>query len=203
MKYAIVTLGCLVLACGCTVANDYRVPRGAKTDRSYRSVAGSVQIGSEAVVARAKTVAGNIEIDDGATTRSISSVAGDIFIGKNVTIDGAVSTVAGDIRIGAGTRISGKVTSIAGDMDLDGCRIEDRVRITKGSLHTSGTTALPGGILVRHARSTDDDDNSPTIDIGSGADIARIEVEPDTPVDLRISRSAHIGPITGATPTYY
>lgn len=202
MKYVLVTFGCLVLACGCTVANDYRVPRGAKTDRSYRSVAGSVQIGSEAVIARAKTVAGNIEIDDGATTRSISSVAGDISIGKNVTIDGAVSTVAGDIRIGAGTRISGKVTSIAGDMDLDGCRIEDRVRITKGSLHISGATSLPGGILVRHARSIDDE-NIPTIDIGSGADIASIEVEPDTPVDLRISRSARIGPITGATPTYY
>jgi UDP-3-O-[3-hydroxymyristoyl] glucosamine N-acyltransferase len=161
-----------------------------------------VHIGSNAAIDGARTVAGDIEIDDGAATRSLRSVAGDIRIGERVRIDGNVSTVAGDIHIGAGAHVSGRVTSIAGDVDLDGCRIGDRVRITKGSLHTSGATALPGGILVRHARSTDDD-NIPTIDIGSGTDVARIEVEPDTEVDLRISRSARVGKITGATPTYY
>jgi predicted acyltransferase (DUF342 family) len=199
---ALTLLASAFFAPGCTIADDYRIPDGAKTQRSYHSIAGAVHIGSNAAIDRVRTVAGKIAIDDGATTHSLSSVAGDIRLGERVRVDGDVSTVAGNIHIGAGTRVSGKVTSIAGTIDLNGCRVDGLVRVTKGSLDTSGPTALPGGILVRHVHSTYDE-NTPTIDIGSGADVASIEIEPDMEVDLRISRNARVGKVTGAKPTYY
>ena len=187
---------------GCTLVTDYQIAEGAKMQRSYRSIAGSVHIGRDAAIHRAKTIAGSIHVNNGATTRSLSSVAGEIRIGESVNVDGDISTIAGNIRIDARTRVTGEVTSIAGAMELSGCRVEGLVRVTKSSLSTRDATRLPGGIFVRHASSGDDKPVT-RIDLGPGADVASINVEPDTTVDVRISREAHVGKVTGTTPTYY
>ncbi len=186
----------------CTIAGDYRVDPGAKTSRGYRTIAGAVHIGQDAVVDGAKTIAGNIDIDDGATTKSLRTIAGEIRIGQRVTIHGDVSSIAGNIRVGAGTNIAGKLTTIAGAIELTGCQIDGPVRLTTGSLHTRDATALPAGITVKRGRSGDEE-TIPHIDIGPGADVASIEIDPKATVDLRISRRARVGSITGATATYY
>lgn len=188
--------------CGCTIAGDYHVADGAHMQRGYRSIAGAVQIGSDAIIRNATTVAGAIEVGDRATTRSLNSVAGEIQIGERTNIDGDVSTVAGAIRINARTHVTGEVGSIAGAIDLNGCRVDGRVSVTKGSLRTRGPTLLPGGIVVRGAHSMGND-NPPRIDIGPGADVASIHVEPGTEIDLHISREAHVGTVSGATASYY
>lgn len=187
---------------GCTIAGDYRVGEGEKTGRGYRTIAGSVHIGRDASVNHTKTIAGAIAVDDGATTKSLRTIAGEIRIGERATVNGDVSTVAGNIHIGTGTRVTGKATTIAGAIELNECRIDGPVRLTKGSLHTRGATVLPAGIVVKRGRSSDEE-NIPQLDIGPGAEIASIAVEPKTPVDLRISRQARVGQITGAAATYY
>lgn len=199
---ALSSLVLVLLASGCTLASDYRISDGARTQRSYRSVAGSVHIGRDAAIHDAKTVAGAIHVDDGASTQSLSSVAGEIHIGERATVQGDVSTVAGDIRIDAGTRVTGSLSSTAGAIELNACRVDGAVRVTKGSIDTRGATLLPGGIVVRHAHSVGDE--RPTqIDIGPGTDVASIDAEPDTEVDLRVSRAARVGKVTGVTATYY
>lgn len=199
---ALLALTLTLAAPGCTLVTDYRIADGAKTPRSYRTVAGSVHIGREAAIEHARTVAGSIHVDHGATTRSLSSVAGEIRIGEAVSVDGDVSTVAGGIRIDAGAHVTGEVSSIAGAIGLSGCRIDGPVRVTKGSLSTRGATLLPGGIIVRHT-ALKNDQPAPRIDIGPGADIASVNVAPETEVDLRISREAHVGKVTGTTATSY
>jgi hypothetical protein len=196
------TLAFALATSGCTIAGDYRVGEGEKTGRGYRTIAGSVHIGRGAVVDGAKTIAGNIEVEDGAATRTLHTIAGEIHIGQRATIQGDVSTIAGNIRIGTGTHIAGKVTTIAGEIELNGCRVDGPVRLTQGSLHTRDATVLPAGIIVKRARSSDEE-NIPRLDIGSGAEIASIEVEPNAIVELRISREARVSQITGATAVYY
>lgn len=188
---------------GCSIAGGYRIADGAQMSRSYRTVAGSVQVGREASIHGAKTVAGTINVENGATTRSLKATAGEIRVGESVKVAGDVSTLAGSIRIGKDSHVTGKVTLTAGNMELTGCRIDGPVHITKGDLRTQGATRLPSGLLVRHARVRDDDHELPRIDIGPGADVAFIEVEPDTEVDLRVSREARVGQVTGATATLY
>lgn len=201
-KALALALALAVATSGCTIAGDYRVEPGAKAARSYRSIAGSVRVGREAVVNGVRTIAGSIEIDDRATTQSLSTVAGEIRIGQHASIHGDVSSIAGAIRVGAGTHISGQLTTVAGEIQLSGCRIDGLVRLTTGSLQTRDATVLPAGIVVKHRRPNDEDD-IPRIDIGPGADVASIEIDPKTVVELRISHDARVGPITGATAAYY
>ena len=124
-------------------------------------------------------------------------------LGPRASVAGDVSTIAGNIHIAAGARISGKVSTIAGKIELNGCRIDGPVHLTKGALHTRDAVTISGGIVLKRDRSFGDDDETPAIDIGPGADIASIEIKPKAEVDLRISRDARVGKITGATATYY
>lgn len=195
-------LGSLLATSGCALVTGYRIADGAKMPRSYRTVAGSVHVGRDAAINDAKTVAGEIRVAAGATTRSLGTVAGEIRIGERANIDGNVATVAGGIRIGEGSHVSGGVSSIAGDIELNGCHIAGPVSIKKGSLQSRGVTRISAGIVVHHA-DTPDNRNATRVDIGSGADVASVEVEADTKVELRISREARVGKITGVEPTYY
>jgi hypothetical protein len=198
----LLALGSMLGVSSCAVAGSYRVADGAQTLRNYRTVAGSVQVGRDAAIGSARTVAGEIRVADGAATRSLASAAGAIRIGENARIEGDVSTVAGAIRIGRGAHVSGSVSSIAGAMELDDCRIEGEIKVTAGDLRIRGATQANAGILVRRADAHGD--SHPTrLDIGAGADIASIAVERDAQVDLRISRDARVGKITGIEATYY
>jgi len=200
----IVLLAMLVLATsGCSIAGGYHIAEGSQMPRGYRTVAGDVRVGRNATIHGARTVAGRIDVGDGATTHSLNATAGEIRIGESVKVDGDVSALAGHIWIGAGTHVTGGVTQTAGSIELNDCRIDGQVRITKGDLRTRGATSLPAGLLVRHTRVRDDENERPRIDIGAGAEVAFIEVEPDTEIDLRISRDARVGKITGATATAY
>jgi acyl-[acyl carrier protein]--UDP-N-acetylglucosamine O-acyltransferase len=205
--FTVTALSMLTLAiafCGCSLAGTQRVADGASTSRSYNSVAGEVRVGRDATINNARNVAGTIDIGDRATTGSLKTVAGEIKVGEAVKVDGDVSTVAGEIRIGRGTRVSGEVATIAGEIRLDGCHVEGAVRLSQGSLRTRGAVVLSRGIVVRRPKPDDNDNRDPArVDIGPGADVASIEVEPDTEVDLRISSEARVGKITGATPTSY
>jgi hypothetical protein len=188
---------------GCSIAGGYQIDDGVRMPRSYRTVAGNVTVGRDASIHEARTVAGTIAVENGASTRSLKTTAGEIRLGESVKVDGDVSTLAGSIQIGKGSHVTGMVTLTAGSMELNGCHIDGLVRITKGDLRTAGATVLPAGLIVRHTRVHNDDRETPRIDIGPGADIASIEVEPDTPVELRISRDARVGKVTGATATAY
>lgn len=200
--FLLVALAVALTSSGCMIAGDYRIADGATKQRSFHSIAGSVHVGRDAVINSAKTIAGEIHVDRGASTRSLRTIAGDIRIGENAKVDGDVTTIAGGIHLAAGTRVSGKVTTIAGTIALHDCRVDGSVRVTKGTIATHGATVLPAGIVVRHPTSMDDP-VVPQIDIGPGADVASIHIEPDTEVELRVSRAARVGKITGATATYY
>jgi len=200
---AALSLAVALATSGCTIAGDHHVADGTKIGRSYRSIAGSVHVGRDASIDGAKTIAGNIEVENGATTRTLRTVAGDIRIGRDAKIAGHITTIAGNIHIAPGARISGKVSTIAGNIELNGCRIDGPVHLTKGALHTRDAVAISGGIVLKRDRSFGDDDETPVIDIGPGADVASIEIKPKTEVELRISRQARVGQITGATATYY
>ncbi len=196
-------LAVALVTSGCSIAGGYRIPEGARMSRGYRTIAGSVHVGRDAAIESARTVAGTIEVGDGATTRSLKTTAGEIQVGESVKIDGDVSTLAGHIRIGAGSHVTGGITLAAGNIELTGCRIDGPVRITRTDLRTRGATVLRAGLVIRHARIRDDDHEVPRIDIGPGADVAFIEIEPDTEVELRISRDARVGKVTGATADTY
>jgi len=192
----------LVALSGCAIAGDYAIKDGATRARGFSAVAGDIHVGNDASIHGASTVAGDIRVEARGSTHSLKTVAGAIAIGEAALVNGNVETVAGDIQVRDGARVTGHVTTIAGEITLDACTIDGLVRLRHGRLSTNGTN-LPGGIRVQNSKSTSDSDGPTRIEIGPHSTVASIDVQSDTPVILRVSREATVGPITGIEPEYF
>lgn len=186
---------------GCaTVADDYRVADGSEQERGYTSVAGNVEVGKSARIGNAKTVSGNIEIGERSRVGSLSSVAGRIRVGGDGQVGGSIKTVAGDIEIASGCTITGDVGTVAGRVTITDSVVKGNVTMNSGQLSLNHSKILN---TLRLERTDDEDAKAAEVTIGAGSEVGKVVVEKGGRVQLRIHRTAKVGPIAGAVAEYY
>jgi predicted acyltransferase (DUF342 family) len=186
---------------GCAgIAGGYRVPEGTTADRNYSSVAGEIVIGGRSSVGKVDTVAGSIRIGPRSHVRHAESVAGSIRLEEGVAVDGAVETVAGDIEIARACTIGGGIETVAGKISVRDSVVQGNIVLRYGKLDLAGTRVVG---VVHLKRAKDKDAETPEITVGPGSEVSEIIVDDNTPVLLRIHRTAKVGAVKGAQAEYF
>jgi UDP-3-O-[3-hydroxymyristoyl] glucosamine N-acyltransferase len=167
------------------------------------SVNGSVEIGDNAVVQKASTVNGSVELGDKAQASEVGTVNGEITLGASTRVRGEVNAVNGHIHLGQGADVGGKLDNVNGAIELDAAHVAGGIETVSGDITVGANSHVEGGILVDkpsgwfHSNS-----RNPVIVIGPHA-VVQGTLEFRREVELKVSDSAQIGPVKGATPVKF
>lgn len=174
------------------------------TAEDVDTVNGSITIGDRSKVDSIDTVNGSITLASGVTAREIESVNGAIRIGSDAQIQGNIDSVNSSISIGKGSHVRGNIENVNGKMDLEGVRVDGRLKTTNGDIEVGPNTVVSKGILVEKPNRGWFNRNSktPKIVIGPNA-IVQGTLKFEREVELYVSESARVGNIEGATPVRF
>lgn len=178
------------------VGNDVEVTSG-----SFRSVNGSARIGSRSTVPSVTLVNGPITVGDDSETGSLATVNGDIQVGGNTSVNDGIESVNGAVSLLEGATVHGDITTVNGRITLDGATVNGNVENVNGGMTLSGVAVINGNLAVRQSRGVDATDQVPVVAIGPEATITG-SLTFEREVVLKLSRSATIGEIIGATPEF-
>lgn len=162
------------------------------------TVNGSVHVNADAHVRAASTVNGSIQLGERATADSLNTVNGAITLGANSHVTGAASSVNGRLQLAPGAQIDGTLSNINGTITLDRAHV-GRIETVSGDITVGADSHVDNGILVNkltgwfHWNTT-----APQIIIGPRA-VVQGTLEFRRKVVLKVSDSAQIGPVKGAT----
>ncbi|HEY6940886.1 hypothetical protein [Dokdonella sp.] len=165
---------------------------------SLSTVNGSIRIDGGGSATKVSTVNGGIELGDRATAESLETVNGGIELGAGARISGTVEAVNGGVRLGKGADIAGHASNVNGRYVLDAAHIGGGIETVSGDIEIGADSRVEGGILVDkpHGWSWGKQRN-PRVVIGPHA-IVEGTLEFRRDVDLYVSDTAKVGPITGA-----
>jgi hypothetical protein len=168
------------------------------------SVNGSVEIGDNAVVQKASTVNGSVELGDKAQASELGTVNGAITLGRSSRVRGEVEAVNGRIQLGQGADVGGKVDNVNGGIELDAAHVGGGIETVSGNITVGANSRVEGGILVDKPNGGwfNHDSRMPEVVIGPHA-IVQGTLEFRRDVVLKVSDSAQIGPVKGATPVKF
>ncbi len=165
------------------------------------TVNGAVYIGDDASVHEASTVNGAIELGDRAQAIELSTVNGAITLGSGSKVSGEVTGVNSRIRLSKGAEAGGELVNVNGKIVLDEAHVAGGITTVGGDITIGANSRVEGGILVKkphfgwfHWGSG----RTPVIVIGPHA-IVQGTLEFQQEVVLKVSDSAQIGPVKGAT----
>jgi DUF4097 and DUF4098 domain-containing protein YvlB len=166
------------------------------------SVNGSVHIGDHAVVEKASTVNGSVNLGEQVQAGELDTVNGSIRLGADSHVSGKVETVNGGIHLARGAQVDGHLSNVNGDITLDHAHAAAGIETVSGDITVGAGSRVEGGILVNknndsgwfHWGSSD----KPVIVIGPHA-VVQGTLEFRREVELKVSDSAQIGPVKGAT----
>lgn len=165
------------------------------------TVNGAVHIAGGASVHEASTVNGKVELGDRAQATKLGTVNGAISLGGASRVSGEVSAVNGSIHLARGADVGGRVGNVNGAIALDGAHVAGGLGTVSGDLTVGADSRVEGGILVDkptngwfHWGS----ERKPVIVIGPHA-VVQGTLEFRREVVLKVSDSAQIGPVKGAT----
>lgn len=182
------------------VNGDVHVASGITVDEAS-TVNGDVHVASQATVGEASTVNGSIELDDKAQAKTLGSVNGSIRIGAGSRVGGDVETVNGDIALANAVEVAGQVENVNGAITLDAAHVAGGIETVSGDIHVGANSRVEGGILVDkphiswfHSGRV----RTPEVVIGPHA-VVQGTLEFRRKVVLKVSDSAQIGPVKGAT----
>jgi acyl-[acyl carrier protein]--UDP-N-acetylglucosamine O-acyltransferase len=163
------------------------------------TVNGAVHIADGAVVHKASTVNGAIELGDKAQASEIGTVNGGISLGNGSRISGEVSATNGGIHLAPGADVGGKLDNVNGSITLDGAHVAGGIRTVGGDITIGANSHVEGGILVdKPSGWFNFNSRTPLVVIGPHAMVqGTLEFRRD--VVLKVSDSAQIGPVKGAT----
>ena len=165
------------------------------------SVNGSVHVGERATVQKASTVNGSVELGERAQAAEVETVNGSATLGAGAKVSGEVSTTNGAIRLGKGADVAGKVGNVNGRINLEGAHIGHGIETVNGSIYVGADSRIEGGILVDKPNNgwfRWGSERKPVIVIGPHA-VVQGTLEFRREVVLKVSDSAQIGPVKGAT----
>ncbi len=163
------------------------------------TVNGAVYIGNGASVQKAGTVNGAIMLGDHAQAAALGTVNGAITLGNASKISGDVSAVNGSIRLGKGAEVGGKLGNVNGTITLDEAHVAGGIETVDGDLAIGANSRVEGGILVNKPGGWFHFNlRTPVVVIGPHA-VVQGALEFKREVELKVSDSAQIGPVKGAT----
>ncbi|WP_114240280.1 hypothetical protein [Dyella sp. C9] len=169
------------------------------------TVNGPVRVGDNAVVAKASTVNGSVELGDHAQASNVDTVNGGISLGQGSRVTGAVGTTNGGIRLAKGADVGGKAGTVSGSISLDAAHVGGGLSTTNGDILVGANSHVEGGILVDKPGgwfNWSSNDRLPHVVIGPHA-VVQGTLEFRREVELRVSDTAQIGPVKGATPVKF
>jgi DUF4097 and DUF4098 domain-containing protein YvlB len=171
------------------------------TARGIETVSGSIEIGSESSVGSIDTVNGNVTLDNGVKAESVELVNGRLRLKERANVRNDVTSVNGSITLDKGAEVGGHVENVNGDITLDGARIGNGIKTTNSDIDIGAGSRVDGGILVEKPDHGFFSSNKrkPKVTIGPDA-IVNGTLKFEREVELRISDSAKVGKIVGATP---
>jgi len=144
-------------------------------------------------------VNGSISIAVGETVDSASTVNGSIEVGERAKV-GSIRTVNGKLNISAGAAVGGNLTNVNGTIEIEKSQIKGKITTVNGDLTVGAGAQVNGGILYKKpGMSWGPSGRPPRVIIGPDAVVGATLVFERT-VELFVSESAKIGPVTGATP---
>lgn len=163
------------------------------------TVNGAVHIADGAVVQKASTVNGAVELGDKAQAGEVGTVNGSISLGHGSHVGGEVNAVNGSIHLDQAAEVSGKLGNVNGAIVLDAAHVAGGISTVSGDITIGADSRVEGGILVEkpggwfHWSS-----RKPLVVIGPHA-VVQGTLEFRREVELKVSDSAQIGPVKGAT----
>ena len=168
------------------------------------TVNGAVRIGAGAVVKEASTVNGAVELGDKAQADKVGTVNGAVSLGSGSRVAGEVEATNGSIRLDRGAEVGGKLSNINGAIALDAAHVAGGIETVNGDITVGARSRIEGGILVNKSNSWFHfgDSRVPHIVIGPHA-VVQGTLEFRREVVLKVSDSAQIGPVKGATPVKF
>jgi len=167
------------------------------------TVNGSVHIADGATVQEASAVNGSIELGDKAQAKELDTVNGAITMGNNSRVSGEVETVNGRIQLGQGADIGGKLENVNGSIVLDGAHIAGGIATVSGDITIGANSRVEGGIVVEKPHSWfSSDSRKPVVIIGPHA-VVQGTLDFRREVELKVSDTAQIGTVKGATPVKF
>ncbi len=164
------------------------------------TVNGAVHIDAGAVVHKASTVNGAVTLGDKAQASELGTVNGAITLGTGGRVSGAVNAVNGSIRLARGADVGGKLDNVNGAIVLNAAHVGGGISTVDGDITVGADSRVEGGIVVEkpggwfHWGS----ERKPLIVIGPHA-VVQGTLEFRREVVLKVSDSAQIGPVKGAT----
>jgi hypothetical protein len=166
------------------------------------TVNGSVHIGDGARVEKADTVNGSIDLGDRAQARSLETVNGAVTLGDSSRVAGTVTSVNGALRLAKGAEVLGKLSNVNGAIVLDAAHVSGGIDTVGGDITVGANSHVESGILVEKNSGSwfnwGGKSHDPTIVIGPHA-VVQGTLEFRREVVLKVSDSAQIGPVKGAT----
>lgn len=168
------------------------------------TVNGAVRIGAGAVVKEASTVNGAVELGDKAQADKVGTVNGAVSLGSGSRVAGEVEATNGSIRLDQGAEVGGKLSNVNGAIALDAAHVAGGIETVNGDITVGAHSRIEGGILVDKSNSWFHfgDSRVPHIVIGPHA-VVQGTLEFRREVVLKVSDSAQIGPVKGATPVKF
>jgi DUF4097 and DUF4098 domain-containing protein YvlB len=182
------------------VNGSVRVEAGQQAG-NVSTVNGAVHIEDGASVQKASTVNGAVELGDKAQATTLGTVNGAITLGGHSKVSGEVSAVNGSIQLASGAEIGGKLDNVNGAIVLDEAHVAGGIETINGDVTVGANSRVEGGILVdkpNNGRFHWGRERTPVIVIGPHA-VVQGTLEFRREVVLKVSDSAQIGPVKGAT----
>lgn len=163
------------------------------------TVNGAVHVEDGASAHKASTVNGAVDLGDKATASEISTVNGSVRLGTGARVSGDVTTVNGGVYLARGAEIGGKVDNVNGTIVLDNAHVGHGISTVGGDITIGANSRVEGGILIDKSHSWFSwNSRTPLVVIGPHA-IVQGTLEFRREVVLKVSDSAQIGPVKGAT----
>ena len=180
------------------VNGSVNVAAGAPLDDAS-TVNGSVHVAAGAAVREASTVNGSIDLGAKAQAASLDTVNGSVSLAAGSRVSGDVSAVNGKLLLAPGSEVAGKLGNVNGTIMLDGAHVAGGISTVNGDITVGANSRVEGGILVEKPSGFFNFSRGvPTIIIGPHAVVSGT-LDFRREVTLKVSDSAQIGPVKGAT----
>lgn len=190
-------------------------------DNDISKISSDVHVSASQQVGDVDTVNGDVRIDDNASVEDVSTVNGKISMGAHAkadkleTVNGAitlandahvketVNAVNGSIELSPDADVGGRLSNVNGGIRLDAAHVGGGLKTVASDITVGANSHVEGGILVEKPNGLFHwNGHTPLVVIGPHA-VVKGTLEFQREVELKVSDSAQIGPVKGATPVKF
>ncbi|QNK02273.1 hypothetical protein [Dyella telluris] len=186
------------------ISDDIRIESGQHAG-DLSAVSGDIEVGDHAVVGDVNSISGLITVGREAQVTDLGTVSGNIRVGKGAVAKGNIGTVSGHIELSPGAQVKGHVAGVSQSITLDDARVSGGIETATGDITIGAGSIVEGGILVTQPQRGNvhfGSGHAPTVVIGPKA-VVKGTLEFRQEVVLKVSNSAQIGTVKGATPEMF